>query len=499
MKVHRRHVLKVGAAAGAGLVAGCDASPGWNRLARQFESVPETVVVPHETEHDLAAHALNRLAYGWRPGDLDRVRTLGVDEYIDEQLAPESIDDTVCDLRARRFESIHASAGDIFEYRKGVVERELFRHTLLRAVYSRRQLFESMVNFWTDHFNISIGKGECAWFKTVDDREVIRAHTLGNFRDLLRASALSPAMLVYLDGKDNKKAEGEEGANENYARELLELHTLGVHGGYTQQDVMEAARCLTGWTINDAWWRGRVEFREGQHDEGAKRVLGAEIPAGQGKKDLDRLLEIVVEHPATARYLATKLCRRFVADEPSPELIEQAASSFRDSNYEIKPMLRTLFASDEFRNARVTRLKRPFRFIASALRAVDADTDGGERIHEWLQRMGNAPFNYPTPDGYPDEPLPWLGTLLWRWNFALKLTSNGIEGTQIDLRRLARRFSASDQFDDLTGNVASYLLGRRPADVELSALDEVLREVSDEGKRPTAAALVLASPAFQRY
>ncbi|MDP6058596.1 MAG: DUF1800 family protein, partial [Pirellulaceae bacterium] len=152
-----------------------------------------------------------------------------------------------------------------------------------------------------------------------------------------------------------------------------------------------------------------------------------------------------------------------------------------------------------FRNARVTRLKRPFRFIASALRAVDADTDGGERIHEWLQRMGNAPFNYPTPDGYPDEPLPWLGTLLWRWNFALKLTSNGIEGTQIDLRRLARRFSASDQFDDLTGNVASYLLGRRPADVELSALDEVLREVSDEGKRPTAAALVLASPAFQRY
>ncbi len=499
MNVDRRDLLKIGAVAGTGLMAGCDASPAWNYLARQFEGQPETVAVPTEPELDLPAHVLNRLGYGWRPGDLDRVRTLGVDEYLDEQLAPESINDTACDLRARRFESIHASAGDIFEYRKGVVERELFRHTLLRAVYSRRQLFESMVNFWTDHFNISIGKSECAWLKTVDDREVIRAHALGNFRDLLRASALSPAMLVYLDGKDNKKAEGDEGPNENYARELLELHTLGVYGGYTQQDVMEAARCLTGWTINKNWFRGRVEFRKGRHDDGAKQVLGVEIPAGQGKEDIDRLLDIVVAHPSTARYLATKLCRRFVADEPSPELVESVANRFREAEYEIKPTLRTLFASDEFRKARGTRLKRPFRFVATALRATDADTDGGERLYNWLQRMGNAPFNYPTPDGYPDEPSPWLGTLLWRWNFALELTGNRIGGTKIDLQQLARRISTSDHLDKLAGKVTAYLLGRRPADVELAALGDTLRDVSGRLKGPTAAAMVLASPGFQRY
>lgn len=424
---------------------------------------------------------------------------MGVERYIEEQLAPESINDTACALRAGRFESVHASAGDIFEYRKSVVERELFRHTFLRAVYSRRQLFESMVNFWTDHFNISIGKSECAWLKTVDDREVIRAHALGNFRDLLRASALSPAMLVYLDGKDNKKAEGGEGPNENYARELLELHTLGVYGGYTQQDVMEAARCLTGWTINERWFRGRVEFRKGRHDDGAKRVLGVDIPPDLGEKDLDRLLDIVVEHPSTARYLATKLCRRFVADQPPPKLIERVANTFRQSNYEITPTLRTLFASDEFRNVRATRMKRPFRFVASALRTVDADTDGGERIYDWLLRMGNAPFNYPTPDGYPDEPSPWLGTLLWRWNFAVELTDNRIEGTTIDVQRLARRIGPSDQLDELARTVTAYLLGRRPAEVELAAMAEVLDEVSGEATGPTAAALALASPAFQRY
>ena len=499
MNLDRRDVLKIGAAAGAGLVAGCDASPAWNFLARRLESQPETLALPTDPELDLPGHVLNRLGYGWRPGDLDRVRTMGVERYIEEQLSPESIGDAACALRAGRFESVHASAGDIFEYRKSVVERELFRHTLLRAVYSRRQLFESMANFWTDHFNISIGKSECAWLKTVDDREVIRAHALGNFRDLLRASALSPAMLVYLDGKDNKKAEGDEGPNENYARELLELHTLGVYGGYTQQDVMEAARCLTGWTINEQWFRGRVEFREGRHDNGAKRVLGVDIPPNLGEKDLDRLLEIVVEHPSTARYLATKLCRRFVAERPPPKLIEQVADTFRRSNYEITPTLRTLFASDEFRNVRATRLKRPFRFVASALRAVDADTDGGERIYDWLLRMGNAPFNYPTPDGYPDEPSPWLGTLLWRWNFAVELADNRIEGTTVDVQRLARRIGPSDQLDDPDGNLTAYLLGRRPAEVELAALAEVLHEVSGEATGPTAAALALASPAFQRY
>ncbi len=500
MKLDRRDFLKLGAAASAPVfIAGCDASPAWNLLARQFESQPEFFEVPPDPEINLPVHVLNRLGYGSRPGDLDHVRQLGVENYIDEQLSPETIDDTACDLRARRFESLHASAGDIFEYRRRVVEDELFRHTLLRAVYSRRQLFESMVNFWTDHFNISIGKDDCAWLKTVDDREVIRVHALGNFRHLLRASALSPAMLVYLDGRDNRKTRGKEGPNENYARELLELHTLGVHGGYSQQDVMEVARCLTGWTINNKWFRGRVEFRKGRHDQGAKRVLGREIPAGRGEKDLDLLLDIVLGHPATAKFLSTKLCRRFVADQPPAGLVENVANAFRQSDYDIKTALRMLLTSDEFRNARGTRLKRPFRYVVSALRALDADTDGGRRIAKWLQRMGHAPFNYPTPDGYPDEPTPWLGTLLWRWNFALELAGNRIGGSQVSLKKLAKRVSRSEEAEDAVAPLAAHLLGRRPNDEERAAVHEVLEAVPGEAAGPTAVALVLASPGFQRY
>lgn len=498
-RFHRRSVLRFGAASGALLVAGCSDSPAWNLLARRFESRPDRIAIPTETELGLPAHYLNRLGYGWRPGDVDQVRAMGVDAYLDEQLAPETINDTACDLRANRFESLHMSAGDVFEFRRQVVEQELFRHTILRAVYSRRQLFESMVNFWTDHFNIGIGKSDCAWFKTIDDREVIRLHALGNFRDLLRASALSPAMLVYLDGKDNQRGAGAKGPNENYARELLELHTLGVHGGYTQRDVMEAARCLTGWTVNSQWFRGRVEFRKGRHDDRPKRVLGVDIPAGLGERDLDRLLDIVVGHPATAANLARKLCRRFVADEPPSALVERVARQFRASHYEIKPALRVLLTSDEFRQARASRLKRPFRFVASALRVLDADTDGGEPLYQWLQRMGHAPFNYPTPDGYPDEPAPWLGTLLWRWNFALQLAGDQIKGTSSDLAGLARRTAADDSPDAAAAPIVAYLLGRRTAPIEQAALSDALRRVPAALEKSTAVALALASPGFQRY
>jgi len=332
----------------------------------------------------------------------------------------------------------------------------------------------------------------------VDDREVIRAHALGNFRELLRASALSPAMLVYLDGKANRKAQGDEKPNENYARELMELHTLGVHGGYRQKDVMEAARCLTGWTVNRKWFRGRVEFHRGQHDDGPKRVLDVDIPAGEGEKDLDRLLDIVVEHPATAQHLSRKLCQRFVADEPPADLVGRVAKAFRESDYQIKPTLRTLFASDAFRSARGTRFKRPFRYVVSALRALDADTDG-IRLHDWLQRMGQPPFNYPTPDGYPDEPAPWLGTLLWRWNFALELAGNRIPGTRISLKRLIRRIDNSQDVMKSAAQFAAYLAGRRLNDVEHAALQDVLKESSDKTRGEMATALVMASPVFQRY
>src|SRR5262249_11611084 len=200
--------------------------------------------------------------------------------------------------------------------KKPVLRREITRHTLLRAVYSRRQLFEVMVGFWTDHLNINLEKGDCIYLKPADDRLVIRTHALGRFRDLIRASATSPAMLVYLDGKENKKAGPNDIPNENYARELLELHTLGVHGGYTQKDVLEVARCLTGWRLRTKWRKGTVYFDPHWHDNGEKSVLGHGIPAGGGPADLEQVIDMVCRHPSTARYVATKLVRRFVSEEP---------------------------------------------------------------------------------------------------------------------------------------------------------------------------------------
>ncbi len=457
---------------------------------------------------DPVRHILNRLSFGPRPEDEGRIRSLrpdlesAIQAYIEEQLEPEAIDDSRAERAVRRLETLRLPAGELFEYKPHVLLDELTRGTLLRAIYSRRQLYEVMVQFWTDHFNIDASKGDCKWLKVADDREVIRRHTLGRFADLLRASALSPAMLWYLDGRVNRRRNDDEispsqtpgtnspgtrargpGANENYARELLELHTLGVDGGYTQHDVMETARCLTGWTVrsDQLFGKGRVEFASHRHDDGEKLVLGRRIPAGQGEKDLDHVLEAVVSHPRTAHYLANKLCRKFVSEAPGDEAIRAVADVFTRSGGEIKPTLRAVFETPAFRDSAGLKLKRPFRFIVSTLRATGATTDGGRRLQNYLLSMGHAPFQYPTPDGYPEEATPWLGTLLWRWNFAAALADDRIAGTRVDLPKLRSAFG-----DD---GLRAHLLGRLPSGVE----------TGEDGPATTELALLLASPAFQRY
>src|SRR5262245_44939220 len=241
------------------------------------QTIPEHFGVANGAAIDPAFHLLSRASYGVWPGDLDRARSMSREAWIEEQLAPERIDDRLCDLRARRFETLHHDPGTCYEYKKPVLREEITRHTLLRAVYSRRQLFEVMVGFWTDHLNINLEKGDSIYLKPYDDRTVIRAQAFGKFRDLIRASATSPAMLVYLDGKENKKAAPADIPNENYARELLELHTMGVDGGYTQADVYEVARCLTGWRLRTKWRKGAVYFEPASHDDGEKTVLGYRI------------------------------------------------------------------------------------------------------------------------------------------------------------------------------------------------------------------------------
>jgi len=510
MNSSRRALLKVLGLTGATLpLIGCERLIS-GVTQRMGESIPASLSVAEGQQIDPAFHLLSRAAYGPWPGDWDRVQTMGTQRWIEEQLAPDSIDDTACDLRARRFETIWHEPGTCYEYKKPVLREEITRHTLLRGVYSKRQLFEVMVGFWTDHLNINLEKGDCIYLKPSDDRLVIRAHALGKFKELIRASATSPAMLVYLDGKENKKGSPGDVPNENYARELLELHTLGVDGGYTQSDVYEAARCLTGWRLRTGWRKGTVYFDANLHDDGEKRVLGHMIPGGGGAADLDRIVDIACSHPSTARHIATKLVRRFVAEDVSASLVTRVAEVFTATDGDIKSLLRTILASDEFKAAKGLKFKRPFQYIVSSLRALGADTHAHQPLTEYLQRMGQGPFQYPTPDGYPDRAAPWLGTLLWRWNFAFALASNRVPTVTVALDQLA------DAIGTIGGNVNNglrlgrlvpYFIGRAGSAAELNALgdyvgaqpaSDVEKNAGDANHHAELVALVLASPAFQR-
>lgn len=456
-----------------------------------------TFVAPTSPGIDLAQHVLGRCTFGLRPGDRGAFLALAPEPrevataWLEQQLAPQKLDDERAERAVRRCDSLDAPLGELYEYKPQVLLRELTAAALLRATCSKRQLYEVLVEFWTDHFNIDSSKGECAWLKAGDDREVIRRHALGRFPELLRASAFSPAMLWYLDGRANVKRATGERPNENYARELLELHTLGVHGGYTQQDVMEAARCLTGWTVRDrkGFRKAAVEFHADEHDDGRKCVLGVEIPAGGRERDAEMLLEITARHPSTATHIATKLCRRFLADEPPRAAVEDVAVVFRASGGDIATTLRALFArpeflaeEPEFASLRGAKLKRPFHYTVSILRATEAATDAGPGLTSYLARMGHAPFQFPTPDGYPQEAAAWQGALFWRWKLALALVGGHVEGTRIDAPRLLERVGGQ-------AGLVAHLLGRQPSARE--------RELFLGSGGPNLG-LLLASPVFQR-
>ncbi|HEU4388177.1 MAG TPA: DUF1800 domain-containing protein [Blastocatellia bacterium] len=498
MAVSRRDLLKAGLlTAGAVSLTGCEKII--SRVTREMgQTIPDALSVADGAEIDPGFHLLSRAAYGPWPGDLERVRGSGAEAWIEEQLHPERIDDTLCDLRARRFETIHHDPGTCYEYKKPVLREEIARHTLLRGVYSKRQLFEVMAGFWTDHLNINIEKGDCIYLKPSDDRLVIRAHALGNFRDLIRASATSPAMLVYLDGKENKKASPEDVPNENYARELLELHTLGVDGGYNQNDVYEIARALTGWRVRTGWRKGTVYFDGKLHDDGEKRVLGQAIRAGGGETDVDRVIDIVCSHPSTAHHIASKLVRKFVAESPPQSLVDRTAAVFKTTGGDIKSMLRLVLTSDEFYAARGAKIKRPFHYIASCLRATGADTHAHQDLIEYLTRLGQGLFQYPTPDGYPDEAASWLGTLLWRWNFAFALAANEVPSVDVSLDRLAGAIGAINRGRLDLAKLFAHFAGRAATNTELMPLNECLASGATVAPNAEMLGLILASPAFQR-
>ena len=483
----RRGVLVGGLATVA--VAGCDGVRG--AVARSLGAAwPVTVTVPDGLEIDSEHAFLNRVGLGPWPGDRARLAALGRAAFLEEQLHPEGIDDTACRALARRFESVEGPAAENLSTRHAPLAREHARHELLRATFSRRQLLESLVVMWGDHFNVALGKGDVVYYKAADTRR-LRTHALGSFRDLLRASATSPAMLLYLDGADNKGGPGEV-PNENHARELLELHALGVHGGYSQRDVMEAARAMSGWTLNgdDDWGRGTVAFRPGRHDDGSKTLLGRVLPEGQGEADLDAVIDTVVAHPGTSVFIASKLCRWFLGEDPPEDAIANVAQVFRTTDGDLRACVRATLEHPALLRAPGTRLKRPLRFVVSALRSLGALHHAGPDLLRALDRMGQSHGGHPTPDGYPWAATPWLGTLDLRWAFARAL-ADGRAGASVPWDALRDRLG-----DDPTA-LWAHLVGRSPTEHERVALLEAWSDAPDPWR--ATATLTLASPAFQGF
>jgi len=474
---------------------------------------------------------------------------MGVDEWIALQLAPERVENGAAEaLVASAFETYHADTRELVslaqagqqairqrarqaaqqgdsasrrEMRADALRddpqlREQLRRgrrvvgdvqavKLARAVASERQLEEVMTDFWENHFSVFAGKGVTRLYLPSYDREVIRPRALGNFRDLLGAVAKSPAMLFYLDqfqstvdsahtplgkarpARMRRPAGRARGLNENYARELLELHTLGVDGGYTQRDVIEVARALTGWTMNPRQGSG-FAFRPEIHDADAKLVLGHRLAAGRGIEDGDEVLDIVARHPATARFIARKLAIRFVSDDPPPALVDRAAATFRRTDGDIRETVRTIVTSPEFfsRAAYRAKVKSPFELVASALRAIGARPDTTPRSAQLVGFLGAPIFGHQAPNGWPETGDAWInaGAILNRINFGLALAGGRVPGASISQWPEAARLRSAPREQQVDATISAFLGGQASPDT---------REILISGENPLATKLAAQS------
>jgi uncharacterized protein (DUF1800 family) len=443
---------------------------------------------------------LDRLCYGVSVIEAQRVGEIGLEAWIEEQLAEYDLPEVDLRWRLRNLDVLDKDADAIDgAYGKDEVIEQLRSATLLQRVYSRRQLYEMIVEFWGDHFNISVEKGPGWALKVVDDRAVIRKHALGSFHELLLASARSPAMLFYLDNQANEKG----APNENYARELLELHTLGVDGGYSQHDVVELARCLTGWTVKEHFWRGRFQFDMTMHDTGIKNLFGMRVePSGMAEVEL--VLNHLAKDQATARQLALKIMRRFVSDDPmrdAPDWVGKLEQVFMVTRGNIKALFRKLLLDGLARDPALmkSKFKRPVDFVVSALRITGAETDGGPVLHRFLNRMGQSLFAWPTPDGPPDDQVYWSSNLAPRWDFSFRLMAGLIDGSSpsdhLNVWTEARKSTA-----DLIRSASENLLGYSLPEILIADLLHNIDHVDgldvEEEMRAVFAGL-LASPGFQ--
>lgn len=528
---------------------------------------PLVVVSPAEPREQTAdqqvQQVLNRMAFGPRPGDVAKVRAMGVDQWIALQLAPDRIDDGAADRIVASYEMLgrptselvtmydngqqairqqqkqQARQGDTSgkkDLRAEILQAnpqlrtqlrqnqrilgDLQSAKLARAVASDRQLAEVMTDFWENHFSVFAGKGLDRIFLPAYDRDVIRPNSLGKFRDLLGAVAKSPAMLFYLDQwqsaadsvhptlaaarpqqrrrleamtpeqrmqlvqqRAKQAARGKRGLNENYARELMELHTLGVDGGYTQRDIIEVARALTGWTMNPRL-SAEFVFRPELHDAGQKVVLGHVLPSGRGVEDGEAVLDIVARHPATAHFIARLLATRFVSDTPPPELVERAAQTFLRTDGDIREVVRTIVTSPEFfsRTSYRSKVKSPFELVASALRAVGAQPDTSMRSAQMVGFLGAPMFGHQAPNGWPETGESWMnsGAILNRINFGLGLAGGRLPGATLTQWTETEHLKDATRDQQVDAVILAFFGGQASPDT---------RQILLKGENPLAAKL----------
>jgi uncharacterized protein (DUF1800 family) len=524
-------------------------------LAAAPDAAPEAIGRSELSPVERADQVLDRLAFGPRPDEVEALVQGGdaaIWTWIESQLSPEAIDDAAVERLLAVLPTLRLSNAELYrEYpslnevakARGVdlgnedqkrqlqnqldpdqlarrIDEDLEAQKLLRAVESRRQLEEVLTDFWFNHFNVDIEKGKLRWLITSYERDSIRPHLWGRFRDLLGAVAHSPAMLFYLDNfqsvreraaNPRKPGAAPQGLNENYARELMELHTLGVAGGYTQADVREAARCLTGWSIGKADQEdsGTFVFRPRAHDEGEKVVLGHSFPAGQGEADGDQLLDLLASLPQTAHFLAFELARHFISDQPPEPLVERLAQRYLATDGDLRQVYLALFSSPEFwsRQAYRSKVKSPFEVAVSGVRALDGHLDVAGPLADEIRRMGEPLYKCQPPTGYPDVAASWVnsGALVERLNFGLRLASGKVGGVHGHLLPFVpgRRRADPSAFIDLA---AQSLIGGRLTPETRAVLVRELgpseRTMPDGEIRlldvAKLAGLLLGSPEFQR-
>jgi uncharacterized protein (DUF1800 family) len=458
----------------------------------------------------VALHTLNRLGYGPRPADVRRVLARGLEKYVDEQLHPGL--DPELDTRLRPLATLNYPIRQVLSLYNadnraiGPVVDEFQVAKLIRSAHGQNQLQEVLVDFWFNHFNVFIGDGFARFSVMAYEREAIRPFVLGRFRDLLGAVAAHPAMLFFLDNYTNRADVNQggrviPGINENYGRELLELHTVGVDAGYGQNDVREAARAFTGWGIDDVRVSGSFLFRPAQHDRGAKSVFGLDLAAGGGKEDGDRLLDYLSTHPATARFISWRLAQRFVADDPPARIVDRMASTFLSTGGDLAAVMRTMVGSAEFWAEAFGggKVKTPFEYVVSAIRAVEGQVTGARAVAQQLTNMGMGLYQSVPPTGYSNRGSEWLNpsSHLSRMNFGLDLAAGAIAGVTVDSRSVIARLGGSgDDPRSAATTMADDLFAKSLSPETLAAAGRV----APGGSVSVAArvvGLVLASPEMQ--